>query len=134
MAKEAIDAEVDKTNETNEANVIDKIIVAANEGMTIDRANLVNKAYKANLTKANKLLANNGIATVIKYMSKLLLNDGIAINLLLYSLTKYAVTFANMKGYFGIMISNNQLVLFKCNKNGVANTWNVMGWSCMFRS
>jgi hypothetical protein len=31
-----------------------------------------------------------------------------------------------------MMISNYQLVSFKSIKNGVANIWNVMGWSCMF--
>ncbi len=71
----------------------------------VDRANLANEANKAILTEANKLLANNGIAVVIKYLSKLMLNDGTAINLFLYflfSLTKYSTIFAEVKGYFGI--------------------------------
>jgi hypothetical protein len=36
----------------------------------------------------------------------LLLDEGIVI--ILYSLTKYSAVFAKRKGYFGIMIFNNQ--------------------------
>jgi hypothetical protein len=36
-----------------------------------------------------------------------LLDDAIAITL--YSLTKYSAIFTEMKGYFGIIISNNHL-------------------------
>jgi hypothetical protein len=80
-------------------------IVAAKEGIAADRAYLANEANKASFTEANKLLANNNIAIVIKYFSKLLLSDGIAINLFLYlpfSPTKYSAIFAEVKGYIGI--------------------------------
>ena len=39
----------------------------------------------------------------------MLIDEGITnVYLFLYSLTKYCAIFAKMKGYFGMMISNNQ--------------------------
>ncbi len=67
----------DKADET-EANVIEKTVAA-------------NEANKASLAKAYKLLANCGIAVVVKYFSKLLCHDTIIIcvNVLSqFSLTK----------------------------------------------
>ncbi len=75
-----------------------------------DRGNLTNKANEASLAKANKLLANGGIAVVVKYSSKLLCHDTIIIcvNVLSqFSLTKYSIFIAKEKGYFGI--NSNQL-------------------------
>ncbi len=92
--------EIDAANKANvaeEANVIDKIIVA-------------NEANEASLAKANKLLANGGIAVIVKYPSKLLRHNTIIIcvNVLpQFSLTKYSIFIAEVKGYFGI--NNNQL-------------------------
>ncbi len=92
--------EIDAANEVNvaeEANVIGEIIVA-------------NKADKASLAKANESLANGSIAVIIKYPSKLLRHDTIVICidvLSQFSLTKYSVFVAEVKGYFGM--NNNQL-------------------------
>jgi hypothetical protein len=56
---------------------------------------MANKANKAGLAEANELLADGGIAVIIKYLGKLL-------TLLPFSLTKYSAIFAKVKGYFGI--------------------------------
>ncbi len=91
-----IDA-ANKANVAKEANVIDKIVVA-------------NEANEASLAKANESLANGGIAVIIKYPSKLLRHNTIIIcvNVLSqFSLTKYSIFVAEVKGYFGI--NNNQL-------------------------
>jgi hypothetical protein len=89
----------DKPNKADmtEANVMEKTVAA-------------NKANKASLAKANKVLADCGIIVVLKYLSKLLCQDTIVIcvNVLSqFSLTKYSVFIAEVKGYFGI--NNNQL-------------------------
>ncbi len=92
MTHAANDANVDKV-----ANVIDKTVAA-------------NEADDASLAEANKLLVNCGIAVVVKYLSKLMCHDTIIIcvNMLSqFSLTKYSVFVAEVKGYFGI--NNNQL-------------------------
>jgi hypothetical protein len=53
-------------------------IVSANKAIVIDRAiavdrvNMADEANEASLAKVNELLANGGIAVVIKYSSKLL--------------------------------------------------------------
>ncbi len=104
-----------KVNVAKEANVIDEIDVAnkanvAKEANVINKTVAANKADKASLAKANKLLANCGIAVVVKYLGKLLCHDTIIIcvNVLSqFSLTKYSVFVAEVKGYFGI--NNNQL-------------------------
>jgi hypothetical protein len=75
-------------------------------------ANEVHKAEadEASLAEANKLLANCGIAVVVKYSSKLLCHDTIiiCINVLSqFSLAKYFLFVAELRGYFGI--NNNQL-------------------------
>ncbi len=91
---------IDAANEANvakEANVIDKIVVA-------------NEADEASLAKANKSLANGGIAVIVKHPSKLLRHHTIIICvdvLSQFSLSKYSVFLAEVKGYFGI--NNNQL-------------------------
>ncbi len=84
-----------KANESfvaNEVNVID-VIVAANEAIVTDTANLTTKASKASFAEANELLANS-------------------ISIVLYSLTKYCEVFAKDEGYFGMTISNNQHGIF----------------------
>ncbi len=91
------------THAANEANV-------AKEANVIDETVAANEADKASLSKANKSLANCGIADVVKYSSKLLCHNTIIIcvNVLSqFSLTKYSVFVAEVKGYFGI--NNNQL-------------------------
>ncbi len=95
-ADESDTTEVNEANDADEANVTDKA----------DEA----ESNEASLAKANKLLANCGIAVVVKYSSKLLCHDTIIIcvNVLSqFSLTKYSVFVAEVKGYFGI--NNNQL-------------------------
>jgi hypothetical protein len=99
----------------------------ADKAGVVDRAKLTNKAYRASLARANKLLANNDLALiVIKYLSKLLLNDGIAIDcLIIYSLTKYFAIFLNDKRCFGICCNcNNELGLnwLLWATSGVADT------------
>ena len=64
---------VDKVNkiaEDNKANVIIEIVLI-HEAIAVDRASLANKA--------NKVLATNSIAIVIKYLSKLLLDDFVVV-------------------------------------------------------
>ncbi len=111
-ANEANEAEAD---EAEEAKVIDKIDAAneanmAEEANVIDKIIVANKANEASLAKANKLLANGGITVIVKYPSMFLRHNTIIIcvNVLSqFSLTKYSVFVAEMKGYFGI--NNNQL-------------------------
>jgi hypothetical protein len=81
----------DKTNVIDVIVVADKAIVTIEviEAIVIDRAKSANEAEKANVAKANKLLADIGIATVLQ------------------SLTKYCEVFTNNEGYFEMMISNN---------------------------
>jgi hypothetical protein len=70
---------------------------------------VANEVDKASLAKANKLLADGGIAVIVKYLGKLL-------TLLPFSLTKYSAIFAEVKGYFGISgVSglDNQLAEFE---------------------
>jgi hypothetical protein len=91
------------THAANEANV-------AKEANVIDETVAANEADKASLAKANKLLAKCNIAVVVKYSSKLLCHNTIIIcvNVLSqFSLTKYSIFVAEVKGYFGI--NNNQL-------------------------
>ncbi len=78
----------------NKAIAIDRAIV-------VDRANMANKADEASLAEVNESLAYGGIAVVVKYLSKLL-------TLLPFSLTKYFEIFAEVEGYFGLIL-NNQL-------------------------
>ncbi len=56
---------------------------------------MANEADKASLAKANELLADGGIAVIVKYVGKLL-------TLLPFSLTKYSAIFTEVKRYFGI--------------------------------
>ena len=109
------EAEADLANDAAEANVIDEID-AANKVNVAEEANVIgeivvaNKANEASLAKANESLANGGIAVIIKYPSKLLRHDTIIIcvNVLSqFSLKKYSVFVAEVKGYFGM--NNNQL-------------------------
>jgi hypothetical protein len=112
---EANKADKAKANEAKEANVTNKIDVAneanvAEEANVIDEIVVANKADEASLVKANKLLANGGIAVIVKYSSKLLRHDTIIICVDVLSqffLTKYSVFVPEVKGYFGI--NNNQL-------------------------
>ena len=98
----ANEADKAKADEAGEA-------IAVNRAIAVDRANMDNKADEASLAKANKSLADGGIAVIIKYLGKLL-------TLLPFSLTKYSTIFAEVKGYFGIpgvFGLNNQLAKFE---------------------
>ncbi len=92
-----------KANESfvaDEANVID-VIVAANEAIVTNTANLAIEANKASFAKAKELLANS-------------------IAIVFFSLTKYCEVFAKDKGYFEMNTSNNQREIFgRCD------------WHCM---
>jgi hypothetical protein len=66
--------EVNKIAEADKANVIAEI-VSVDKAIVVDRANLANEANGASLAEANKSLATDSIAVIIKYSSKLLLND-----------------------------------------------------------
>jgi hypothetical protein len=111
---EANEADEAEANEAKEANVIDEIDAAnkanvAKEANVIDKIIVANEANEASLAKANKLLANGGIAVIVKYLSKSMRHDTIIICvdvLSRFSLTKYSVFIAEVKGYFGI--NNNQ--------------------------
>ncbi len=120
MADKPEKADKTEANEANKAkaNEADRAIVThvankanvAKEANVIDETVAANEANKASLAKANKLLANCSIAVVFKYSSKLLCHKTIIIcvNVLSqFSLTKYYVFVAEVKGYFGI--NNNQL-------------------------
>ncbi len=87
----------------------------ATDADKVDDANLPNKAVDA--SEANEVEATEAdkadaivlffiIANIVIVIPRLLLDEGIVI--ILYSLTKYSAVFAKRKGYFGIMISNNQ--------------------------
>jgi hypothetical protein len=121
-ANEANDAEVAKANEADKAKATDAN--KADEANSPNKATDANKANEANFpdkaidaTEADKVEATDAdkadaivlffiIANIIIVIPRSLLNKGIVI--ILYSLTKYSAVFAKMKGYFGIMISNNQ--------------------------
>jgi hypothetical protein len=90
------------TNAANNANV-------AKEANAIDKTAAANEANEASLAKADESLVDCGIAVVVKYSSKLLCHNTIiiCINVLSqFSLKKYSVFIAEVKGYFGI--NNNQ--------------------------
>ncbi len=102
-AVKVVEAKVDEIDAANEVNV-------AEEANVIGKIVVTNKANEASLAKANESLANGGIAVIIKYPSKLLRQDTIIICvdvLSQFSLTKYSVFIAEVKGYFGM--NKNQL-------------------------
>jgi hypothetical protein len=111
-SNEADEAEADEAEEANVINEIDAANEAnvAKEANVIDKIDVANEANEASLAKANESLANGGIAVIVKYPSKLLRHNTIIIcidMLSQFSLTKYSVFVAEVKGYFGI--NNNQL-------------------------
>jgi hypothetical protein len=121
-ANEANDAEVAKANEADKAKATGAN--KADEANSPNEATDANKANKANspdkaidATEANEVEATEAdkadaivlffiIANIVIVIPRSLLDKGIVI--ILYSLTKYSAVFAKRKGYFGIMISNNQ--------------------------
>ncbi len=121
-ADEANDAEVADANDADKAEATDAD--EADEADLPNEATDANKADEADLpdkpvdaTEVNKVEATEAnkadaivlffiIANIVIVIPRLLLNEGIVI--ILYSLTKYSAVFAKKKGYFGIMISNNQ--------------------------
>ncbi len=95
---------IDKIIEIDEANVIVEIIsankaIAIDRAIAVDRANMANEANEASFAKANELLANGGIAVIVKYSSKLL-------TLLPFSLKQYFKIFVEVEGYFGLIFNN----------------------------
>ncbi len=135
---EAKATEADKADEAkaNEANKADDANMA-NEAFEADKADQANEAKQAN--EANEAKASEAdeaieadlpdkavvlffiIANIVIIFPRSLLDKGIVI--ILYSLTKYSAVFAKRKGYFGIMIFNNQRGCFlenwndyRCNK------------------
>ncbi len=121
-ANEANDAEVAETNEADKAKATDadeadeaNLPNKATDADKADKADWPNKAVDA--TEANKIEATEAneadaivlffiIANIVIVIPRSLLDKGIVI--IFYSLTKYSAVFAKRKGYFGIMISNNQ--------------------------
>jgi hypothetical protein len=121
-ADETHDAEVTKANEADEAKATDANKAdeanSPNEATDADKADKADSPDKAiDATEAGKVEATEAdeadaivlffiIANIVIVIPRLLLDEGI--NIILYSLTKYSAVFAKRKGYFGIMISNNQ--------------------------
>jgi hypothetical protein len=121
-ADEANDAEVSEANEADKAKATDankadeaNLPKEATDANKADEADSPNKAIDA--TEADKVEATEAnkadaivlffiIANIIIIIPRSLLNKGIII--ILYSLTKCSAVFAKRKGYFGIVISNNQ--------------------------
>jgi hypothetical protein len=90
-------------DEANEANLPSKAIDATEADKA--EATEANEADEAEAIDAAIVLFFI-IANIVIVIPRLLLNKGIVI--ILYSLTKYSAVFAKRKGYFEIMISNNQ--------------------------
>ncbi len=130
------DAEVAKVNEADKAKATDadKADKAnspnkATDADKADEADLPDKAVDA--TEANKVEATEAdkadaivlffiITNIVILIPRSLLDEGIVI--ILYSLAKYSAVFAKRKGYFGIMISNNQCGIDRrclCSKFGM---------------
>jgi hypothetical protein len=120
MADEAYDAvmpakaNADKTDEADKANKADKLTSRRGLAHDVDDAEVA-KANDAEETKAtdadeadeaDAIVLFFIIANTVIVIPRSLLDEGIVI--ILYSLTKYSAVFAKRKGYFGIMISNNQ--------------------------
>jgi hypothetical protein len=121
-ADEANDAEVAEANEADEAKATDADNAdeanLPNKPIDADKADKADSPNKAiDTTEASEVEATETdkadaivlffvIANIIIVITRSLLNEGIVI--ILYSLTKYSAVFAKRKGYFGIMISNNQ--------------------------
>ncbi len=121
-ADEANDAEFAEANEADKAEASDAD--KADEANLPNEATDANKANKANLpdktidaTEADEVEATEAnkadaivlffiITNILIVIPRSLLDKGIII--ILYSLTKYSAVFTKRKGYFGIMISNNQ--------------------------
>jgi hypothetical protein len=110
-ANDAEETKATDADEADEANLPNK----AADAVEVNKANLPNKAIDASeadeveATEANKadaIVLFFIIANIVILIPRLLLDKGMVI--ILYSLTKYSAVFAKRKGYFGIMISNNQ--------------------------
>jgi hypothetical protein len=110
-ANDAEEAKATDANEADEANLPNK----ATDANEVDEANLPNKAVDA--SEVDKVEATEAdeadaivlffiIANIVIVILRSLLDKGIVI--ILFSLTKYSAVFAKRKGYFGIMLSNNQ--------------------------
>jgi hypothetical protein len=122
LANDVDDAEVAKANDAEEAEATDADEAdeanspnEATDANEVDEADFPDKAVDASeadeveateADKADAIVLFFIIANIVIVIPRALLNKGIVI--ILYSLTKYSAVFAKSKGYFGIMISNNQ--------------------------
>ncbi len=122
LADDVNDAEVAEANDAEEAKATDadkadeaNFPNEATDADKVDKANLPDKAVDASETneveateadKADAIVLFFIIANIVIIILGSLLDKGIVI--ILYSLTKYSAVFAKRKGYFGIMMSNNQ--------------------------
>ncbi len=133
--------EVNKIAEADKANVIAEI-VSVDKAIVVDRANLANEANGASLAEANKSLATDSIAVIIKYSSKLLLNDFVIVfahicwwwrtnNDFTNSLTKYVTVFAKDKGYFGVTESFWDESWFECQCSQFVSEKVSSSWCCL---
>ncbi len=122
LADDVHDAEVAEANDAEEAEATDadkadeaNLPNEATDADEVDEANSPDKAVDA--SEADEVEATEAdeadaivlffiIANIVIVIPRSLLDEGIVI--ILYSLTKYSAVFAKRKGYFGIMISNNQ--------------------------
>ena len=77
------------------------------EAVEVDKANGLDETNDANVANSTNFANKANEASLIEEADDVV-NDVIAIDLFLYSLTKYSATSVKVKGSFGIMISNNQ--------------------------
>ena len=77
------------------------------EAVKVNKANGLDETDDANVANSTNF-ANKANEASMTEEADDVVNDVIAIDLFLFSFTKYSATFAKVKGYFGIMISNNQ--------------------------
>ncbi len=114
-ADEAKATGADKADEANLPNVATDVN-KANKADPPNKAVDATEADEAEATEADKADEAEAIdaaivlffiiANIVIVIPRSQLDEGIVI--VLYSLTKYSAVFAKRKGYFGIMISNNQ--------------------------
>ena len=89
----------------NEATDADKVNKANFPDKAVD-ASEADEVEATQADEADAIVLFFIIANIVIVIPRSLLDEGIVV--ILYSLTKYSAVFAKRKGYFGIMISNNQ--------------------------
>ena len=77
------------------------------EAVEVDKANGLDETDDSNVANSTNFANKANEASLIEEADDVV-NDVIAIDLFLYSLTKYSATSVKVKGSFGIMISNYQ--------------------------